>query len=272
MKAYTRAIDLGPDEAASWRQRAFLFQTLNQFNQAIADFSKAIELKPDDGATWNWRGIAYYKLRQWHKAIADYSQAIDLNQDQAVYWSNRGISYRILGLHGKAIADLSKAIAMKTDDPDHLDTLRTVANLGVSYRDAGRFTESIRLLEGAYHKGRKQPSLAWVGRELVSAYILAGKTAEARVLHNEELAAARRRLKPDSLPLAGQLAQAAPTCWLSKPSATPSRSCVSASPSAPSRSPKPGRRSTPDPCWAAPFSARRTMPTPSPCLCKATRA
>jgi serine/threonine protein kinase len=90
------------------------------------------------------------------------------------------------------------------DDPD---TLLTMGWLGVNYLDAGRLTEAIPLMEKAYRNGQKYPSLAGFGRHLVSAYIQAGKTAEATALLREEVARARARLKPDSPQLDAFLAE-----------------------------------------------------------------
>ncbi len=93
---------------------------------------------------------------------------------------------------------------------EHPNTLLTVANLGVNYRDADRLAEAIPLLEQAYRDGRKHKhaSLAWVGSELVYAYVQAGKTDEATTLIQDELASAPGApgLKPDSPELAGVLA------------------------------------------------------------------
>jgi tetratricopeptide (TPR) repeat protein len=89
----------------------------------------------------------------------------------------------------------------------HPDTLSTLAYLGVDYRDAGRLAEAIPLLEQAHREGRKYASLAWVGDELLTAYIRAGKSAEGSALVKENLGAARKDLPADSPKLTGALAQ-----------------------------------------------------------------
>jgi tetratricopeptide (TPR) repeat protein len=86
---------------------------------------------------------------------------------------------------------------------DHLDTLRAVANLGVNYRDAGRLDDAIPLLEEAYRKGRSHPTLTWVGDSLRATYVKAGKAPEAVRLIEEQVAAARQRLQPESSQLGG---------------------------------------------------------------------
>jgi serine/threonine protein kinase len=89
---------------------------------------------------------------------------------------------------------------------EHPATLMAAGFLGANYRDAGRLTEAVPLLEGAYRQGLAHPGLAWVGGELLVAYVKAARTADAARLAGELLAAARRQAKPDSPQLAGALA------------------------------------------------------------------
>ena len=79
--------------------------------------------------------------------------------------------------------------------PDHRETLRTRANLGANYRDAGRLTEGLRLLEGALAAARQRPGplpaiLAWIGPELAATYQQAGQFEKAESLLSESLAQA----------------------------------------------------------------------------------
>src|SRR5262249_18311887 len=89
----------------------------------------------------------------------------------------------------------------------HLETERTVANLGVNYTDAGRLAEALPLLEEGYRASKKYPALRWIGDELLDGYAQAGKAAEAAALVAELLADARTTLPPDSQQLAGKLAR-----------------------------------------------------------------
>jgi tetratricopeptide (TPR) repeat protein len=90
--------------------------------------------------------------------------------------------------------------------PDNPETLETQAQLGVVYREAGRVADAIPLLDDAHQKGRKHPELAWVGNALLTAYVQAGKKAEATALVAAQVGAARKRFPADSLPLAAALA------------------------------------------------------------------
>jgi tetratricopeptide (TPR) repeat protein len=89
----------------------------------------------------------------------------------------------------------------------HPHTLGAMANLGVNYRDAGRYAEAIPLLEQVHRDGGGDPSLAWVGYELLLAYSRAGKGPEASALARELLAVARKTLPAGSPRLATALAK-----------------------------------------------------------------
>ena len=90
---------------------------------------------------------------------------------------------------------------------DHLHTLRTVGNLGVNYKDAGRLQEAIPLLEEAYRAGQEIPQAARLRQPLLDAYAKAGEHAKFANLLQEQLSEARKALPKDSPHLAGLLAQ-----------------------------------------------------------------
>jgi tetratricopeptide (TPR) repeat protein len=83
----------------------------------------------------------------------------------------------------------------------------TVANLGINYKDSGRVKEAIPLLEEAFEATKKNPTLRWIGTQLLDGYEKAGKAGEAAQLVTELLGDARKQLPKDSPQLAGMLAQ-----------------------------------------------------------------
>ena len=83
-------------------------------------------------------------------------------------------------------------------------TLQTAANLGISYKDAGRLKEAIPLLEEAHLAAN--PKLPGVGAHLLDAYTKAGENAKLLNLVLEMVTDARNTLPKDSPQLAQQLA------------------------------------------------------------------
>ena len=80
---------------------------------------------------------------------------------------------------------------------DRPETLGTMANLGVNYKDAGRLKEAIPLLEEAYQASGKVPTLRWVGVKLAKAYMDAGRFPEAIALLERIRDAQTAELGPD---------------------------------------------------------------------------
>jgi tetratricopeptide (TPR) repeat protein len=76
---------------------------------AIEAFTKAIELKPDDADAYFNRGNAKFKLGDKKGAIDDYNQVIKLKPDYASAYCNRGINKSDLGDKKRAIDDYNLA-------------------------------------------------------------------------------------------------------------------------------------------------------------------
>ncbi len=100
------------------------------------------------------------------------------------------------------------------------DTLQTVANLGVNYKDAGRLKEAIPLLEEAYGARRTLPRLRWVASPLAAGYFHAGRFAEAITLWEQMRDDQVKTLgadHPDTLTTLHNLAVAYKGRWASFP-------------------------------------------------------
>lgn len=81
----------------------------------------------------------------------------------------------------------------------HPSTLMAIANVGINYRDCERLNEALPLLEEAWKSVPENPSLRFVGIELLSAYRQAGKTDEASALLKNLIADAHKKHPAESL-------------------------------------------------------------------------
>jgi tetratricopeptide (TPR) repeat protein len=111
--AFSKSIELNPDDAYGYYCRGGAYAKLNDHNKAIEDYNKFIELNPHDVYGYFCRGVAYSKLGNINKAIEDYSQAIDLHSNGALLYNKRGIAYDKINEQQLAIEDYSKAIRIK---------------------------------------------------------------------------------------------------------------------------------------------------------------
>jgi serine/threonine protein kinase/regulator of sirC expression with transglutaminase-like and TPR domain len=114
--AYTKVIELKPDDWDAWYKRGWSNSNIQQWNKAIADYSEAIKRKPGQWDAWFGRGFAQSGLQQWEKAIADYSEAIRLAPGAHAPWLHRASLYGHLGQWDKSAADYSKLLEKYPDD------------------------------------------------------------------------------------------------------------------------------------------------------------
>lgn len=113
---YTVAIEINPQNATAYHNRAVAHYGLGNYHEAIDDFSKAIELEPKNSKAYYNRAIVYGALGKNKEAIEDGTKAIELNPKNADAYINRGIDYIGLGNYEKAVADLNKAIELNAQD------------------------------------------------------------------------------------------------------------------------------------------------------------
>jgi tetratricopeptide (TPR) repeat protein len=89
---------------------------------------------------------------------------------------------------------------------DDFDTLSTLANVGVVYRDAGRLEDAISTMEEVAAKIPQFPELARVRGELRQAYLEAGRKDDVAKMLTVDQQDVRSQFKPGSAELAGELA------------------------------------------------------------------
>ena len=109
---YSKAIELNPNYALAFHNRANVYNDMKERNKALDDYNKAIELNPEYANSYNNRGTAYERLGEPDKAIADYNKAIEINPNLANAYNNRGIILDKLNINDKAILDYNKAIEL----------------------------------------------------------------------------------------------------------------------------------------------------------------
>ncbi|NJM90499.1 MAG: tetratricopeptide repeat protein [Hydrococcus sp. RU_2_2] len=92
--------------------RGRVYRDLQQYQNAIADYTKVIELAPDRADIYVSRGNIYYELQQYQNALADYNQAIEIDTNYGFAYYSRGLLYDLMEDREKALADLEKAVRL----------------------------------------------------------------------------------------------------------------------------------------------------------------
>jgi tetratricopeptide (TPR) repeat protein len=138
IKNYTKAIEIDPEYASAYSNRGLAYSDLNQFQEAIKDYTKAVEIDPELAQAYYNRGLAYSDLNQFQQAINDYTKAIEIDPEDASAYSNRGNAYSSLNQFQDAIKDYTKAIEI---DPE---LAQAYSNRGLAYSDLNQFQQAIK--------------------------------------------------------------------------------------------------------------------------------
>ena len=181
---FDRAININPDYANAYNNRANVRHELGDDAGAIEDYTKAIWLNPycedfhnnlgiissnsDDyrGArvahtraiqlnrryaqAYNSRGFARLQMGDVPGALKDFTQAIELNADDALAWNNRGDVYFLkLGYLQEARDDYTQAARLNPKNP------KTFYNLGIIHSRLGNKEKALENYTKAIELGRE---------------------------------------------------------------------------------------------------------------------
>ena len=137
----------GRDVAWAWNNLGLAHAADRRFLAAISAYTKALELDPDNTAALSNRGTAHAALGDLIPALADHSKVVELDPKSASAWHNRGTDREDMGQHKKALADYNQAIAL---DPKHVGAHigRATANCKL-----GRVKTSAKARLDAVNKG-----------------------------------------------------------------------------------------------------------------------
>ena len=96
IEAYSRAIELKPDFAEAYNNRAYTYMKMENYASALPDLDQAIQLRPDYVNALMNRGDIhnYYYQIDYDRAIADYDRVIQLHPEHTSV-----CGHRLLALH-----------------------------------------------------------------------------------------------------------------------------------------------------------------------------
>ena len=113
-------ICLAEETARDYTTRAVQLVKEGKVNEAMEAFSKAVELAPNDPMYRRNRSSMYAHLKQWDKAVADYDEILKAQDNDVVTRFNRGYAYFQLGKLDDAEKDFDAVIQAKPDDENAL--------------------------------------------------------------------------------------------------------------------------------------------------------
>ncbi|MFO0803811.1 MAG: tetratricopeptide repeat protein [Gemmataceae bacterium] len=106
----TRAIELDSENVPARRLRADLSLRLGRTDDAFADIAQLVNLAPEDAVVYHLRGKVEFRRGRLDAAIQDLSVALKLNPNFTEALADRAGVYRGLGKHREALFDLTSAV------------------------------------------------------------------------------------------------------------------------------------------------------------------
>jgi tetratricopeptide (TPR) repeat protein/tRNA A-37 threonylcarbamoyl transferase component Bud32 len=169
--ALNRAIELEPDNAEYYRQRADAYWHVGDLEAALADADWIVAHSGNDASNYLFRARLLRDYGELGQALRDQTHALALDPDYADAYHERGEIYLWQGAYEAALADLDRAITLDAGNAHHFvlrgiikreasllpaavaDHLRAVsldpgdayfrAELGISYQWAGDFEKAL---------------------------------------------------------------------------------------------------------------------------------
>jgi len=105
---YTTAIDLNPQFAEAYLNRAHVYDLMGELGQACADYNQTLRLNPQLIEVYQYRGSVYYRLGEYRNAIDDLTIAIQ-HQPTNDSYVMRGLAYGKLNWDDAATSDFHQA-------------------------------------------------------------------------------------------------------------------------------------------------------------------
>ena len=114
-----KAIDLTPPQFSSYGYYYFLFSDFENpdFQKLITDLTETIAAYPDQAYLYRIRGYIYERMEHYEAAIADYQQAIEFEPEHLGAYCDLGALYLRTGSYDLAVAALEIGVKSEVNVP-----------------------------------------------------------------------------------------------------------------------------------------------------------
>jgi len=136
-----------PGNAQAWKELAFGYATLRQFDDALEAATKATSLAPADFELWQTLGQINIALAQPAKALVDFERAADLNGRDVTSLVRAGALNAELGHLREARDAFTKALAVSPRDVDALCGVASIAQKEGHPKEAEAFILQVKSME-----------------------------------------------------------------------------------------------------------------------------
>lgn len=118
--AYTRALELRPDDRDTLTNRGAVLGRLRRYEDALVDLNHANGLRPGDPDTLNNRGNIFYDLRRYEEAMVDYKRSVGKRPGDPGILMNYGNALSELGRNEEALAAYNHSLRLRPGHPHAL--------------------------------------------------------------------------------------------------------------------------------------------------------
>jgi tetratricopeptide (TPR) repeat protein len=149
IEAYSKALELDPDNVLFLNVRGWAYESKGQDDQALADYNAALQKRPNFGAPYNNRGTLYLRKGALQSALDDFSSSIRVAPKFLLGYTNRARVETINKDYDAALADFAKAAEI---DPN---AVQITVNRCVTYAEMGKFDEAFADCNSVIEKSPK---------------------------------------------------------------------------------------------------------------------
>lgn len=88
----------------------------NKLEESLQEFNLALEVNPNSAEIYNQRAVVYIHLNKQHLSLADFNKAIELDSEYAYRYASRAYARDFFGDIDGAIEDYYKAVELDPED------------------------------------------------------------------------------------------------------------------------------------------------------------
>jgi tetratricopeptide (TPR) repeat protein len=101
---------LGPPQANCQVHKGVQALNGHRYDEAVEHFTQAIQIDPEFAEAWNQRAVAFYLMEKYRRSLADAHRAVALNPYHFGAWSGIGHCYAHVGKYIEAIEAYQRAL------------------------------------------------------------------------------------------------------------------------------------------------------------------
>jgi tetratricopeptide (TPR) repeat protein len=112
LRIYDRAIQIAPQNAYAYRERAWTLYVLNRYDEALSDIDEWIHIDPSDYDAYARKALVFQSMEKYDEANELMDQAISMSPAQGWLYSKKGGILADQGMFDEAYKNFDKALSL----------------------------------------------------------------------------------------------------------------------------------------------------------------